>query len=259
VKEAFVPPPQFDTFLEEAQKLGPQIGHAVLDEIVKVYDGAAQFVTDLKNVTEQVVRHSRKTGIELQEIIEKNNITMTELTRRLEKRISEIELGLKDKVDKVDRRRSEDSADARAQVVVQVLDEVQVAYVVVVTEAGVPQGQAEDQYDELAGHVKAIFLIIGEFINKYPILLDVVIFVVSMLLIPEIPIFRSVFLLLGFGLKGPVKGSVAAWLQSRLWGRAVARGSWFAILQKAGMKLTGGWLEKLAASAGLAAILGHAT
>ena len=84
------------------------------------------------------------------------------------------------------------------------------------------------------------------------------IFVVS-LLIPEIPIFRGILRLLGFGLRGPVKGSAAAWLQSRLWGGAVARGSWFAMLQKAGMKFTGKWFEKLVTSAGLAALFGFAT
>ncbi|KAH6866150.1 hypothetical protein BKA70DRAFT_1500220 [Coprinopsis sp. MPI-PUGE-AT-0042] len=39
----------------------------------------------------------------------------------------------------------------------------------------------------------------------------------------------------GFGPAGPIGGSVAAWLQRRFWGGFVARGGWFAILQRAGM------------------------
>ena len=31
-------------------------------------------------------------------------------------------------------------------------------------------------------------------------------------------------------------GSPAAWAQRRLWGAAVSKGSWFAFLQRAGMK-----------------------
>ncbi|KAH8799200.1 hypothetical protein DL96DRAFT_1824349 [Flagelloscypha sp. PMI_526] len=37
--------------------------------------------------------------------------------------------------------------------------------------------------------------------------------------------------LLGFGPLGPVKGTIAAWLHSLFWGGAVAKGSWFAMLQ----------------------------
>jgi hypothetical protein len=51
-------------------------------------------------------------------------------------------------------------------------------------------------------------------------------------------------------------GSTAAWLQSRFWGGFVKSGSWFAILQKVGMTLTGSWIQRVIASAGLAAVLG---
>lgn len=57
----------------------------------------------------------------------------------------------------------------------------------------------------------------------------------------------------------PKTGSAAAWLQRAFWGGAVARGSWFAILQSLGMTLAGGWVEKVAVGTGLAAILKFAT
>ncbi|KAH8824231.1 hypothetical protein DL96DRAFT_1613448 [Flagelloscypha sp. PMI_526] len=41
--------------------------------------------------------------------------------------------------------------------------------------------------------------------------------------------------LLGFGPLGPIKGSFAAWFQSSFWGAAVAKSSWFAWFQAAGM------------------------
>ncbi|KAK7681796.1 hypothetical protein QCA50_015143 [Cerrena zonata] len=42
---------------------------------------------------------------------------------------------------------------------------------------------------------------------------------------------------LGFGSAGPVKGSIAAWAQNFFFGAAVPEGSWFSLLQRAGMSL----------------------
>jgi hypothetical protein len=43
----------------------------------------------------------------------------------------------------------------------------------------------------------------------------------------------------------------AAWMQRRFWGAAVAKGSWFARLQSAGMKLPPGTGRKIIGSIGL--------
>ena len=76
------------------------------------------------------------------------------------------------------------------------------------------------------------------------------------MLIPESWILRPLLSMMGYGPYGPIKGrqsiddyhrqmdlsyyeplgSPAAWAQRRLWGAAVSKGSWFAFLQRAGMK-----------------------
>jgi hypothetical protein len=78
---------------------------------------------------------------------------------------------------------------------------------------------------------------------------------VTGILVPEAWILRPLLSVMGYGLYGPVKGTQAiddyrwagltcdgfpgtpaAWAQFQFWGAAVKKGSWFAILQKAGMK-----------------------
>lgn len=54
-------------------------------------------------------------------------------------------------------------------------------------------------------------------------------------------------------------GTLAALVQRLFFGGTIPAGNWFAILQSVGMTLTGSWLQKLAASVGLAAALGLAT
>jgi len=59
----------------------------------------------------------------------------------------------------------------------------------------------------------------------------------------------------GFGQSGLVKGSPAAWLQRTFFGGTIARGSWFATLQKIGIMGIGSW-PKGVSGASLAVILG---
>lgn len=162
VKDTIIPPQQPETFQEEVLNLDPQAGDIVLNEIAKVHEGAAHFAIDLKDAAEQVIRHSKETATQLEEVIGKNGITMTELARRLEEAISGIDFGLEEKED---HQLPECDVGARAQLVAQVLDIVQPIYVSVLTEAGVPPEQAEEQYEGFAAKIKALFLVIGKLSN----------------------------------------------------------------------------------------------
>ena len=99
---------------------------------------------------------------------------------------------------------------------------------------------------------------IGDINEQHPQLLTTLVFSVATLLIPESWILRPFLSLLGFGPAGPIKGalkhqnhtfeahvsavgSAATWLQRRFWGGAVRAGSWFALLQAAGMGVIPKW------------------
>jgi len=75
------------------------------------------------------------------------------------------------------------------------------------------------------------------------------------MVLPQLWILRQVLRIFGFGPLGPIKGSflydcdaerlfnmtlivggIAAWLQAWLFGPAIPKGSWFAMLQRLAMK-----------------------
>ncbi|KAF9783011.1 hypothetical protein BJ322DRAFT_1073982 [Thelephora terrestris] len=77
--------------------------------------------------------------------------------------------------------------------------------------------------------------IIGDFIERHPFIFRTLISSMVGKLFPGSWIIRLLLTVMGFGQYGPIKGSPATWAQSQFWGAAVKKGSWFAILQKAGM------------------------
>lgn len=97
----------------------------------------------------------------------------------------------------------------------------------------------------------------GDINEQHPRLLPMLAFSVAGMLIPESWILRPLLSLFGFGPAGPVKGaqrshsynmaqfnpvgSAAAWLQRYFWGAAVRAGSWFSLLQAAGMGMIPKW------------------
>ncbi|KAF7762230.1 hypothetical protein Agabi119p4_8823 [Agaricus bisporus var. burnettii] len=123
----------------------------------------------------------------------------------------------------------------------------------------VPREIAESQFNGFSLTITPVLLLAGKIIDKYPFLLNIIIFVVSMSLLPNLPLLGPILRSFGFGPLGPIKGSMAAWAQRIFWGGAVAPGSWFAIMQRLGMTATGSAIGKLLASAGITAMFGRKT
>ncbi|KAF8436027.1 hypothetical protein L210DRAFT_2492856 [Boletus edulis BED1] len=134
----------------------------------------------------------------------------------------------------------------RAKIVDKVLDDTEQALIKLATRFGIQEEIVTTYLDALKPHVHALIVTIGDINEQHPKLFPALAFSVVVLLIPESWILKPFLRMFGFGPYGPVKGSFAAWLQSRFWGAAVAPGSWFSWLQAAGMGV-------LPASAGVVA------
>jgi len=93
-----------------------------------------------------------------------------------------------------------------------------------------------ESFGLLIPHIEHLVVITGDLIQENPVLFNTLISCVAGMVIPEAWILRPLLSVLGYGLYGPIKGSPAAWAQLQFWGAAVEKGSWFAILQRAGMK-----------------------
>ncbi|KAF9793453.1 hypothetical protein BJ322DRAFT_1034738 [Thelephora terrestris] len=102
------------------------------------------------------------------------------------------------------------------------------------SEAGLES--VRESFSLLMPHIEHLVVITGDLIEENPVLFSTLICSVTGILVPEAWILRPLLSVMGYGLYGPVKGTPAAWAQFQFWGAAVKKGSWFAILQKAGMK-----------------------
>nr|GAT52825.1 predicted protein [Mycena chlorophos] len=83
----------------------------------------------------------------------------------------------------------------------------------------------------------AVIVLIGDLVEQHPILFEAVL---VMLLADPIAslsnqLLQAIIAVIGFGPLGPIKGTLAAWIQGAVFGPRVPKGSLFAELQRAGM------------------------
>ncbi|KAF7762229.1 hypothetical protein Agabi119p4_8822 [Agaricus bisporus var. burnettii] len=247
---------------QEVERKGPQIADQLLGQITQAHADVTPIVNEFKDSISKAISQARKTHDEIQEAIAGKGVTITEISTLLSREVQKIYEDLKDEVDDPlsdDHDQRSRAPRDRAQLVSQIMEKVGIAYAVVLTGVGVPREVAETQFNDFSSTITPVILISGKIVDKYPFLLDIMIFVMSMLLLPHLSILRPILILFGFGPLGPIKGSIAAWAQRMFWGGAVASGSWFAILQRLGMTATGSAIGNLLASAGITAMFGRGT
>jgi len=131
----------------------------------------------------------------------------------------------------------------RETFVSEALFKVENVVVDVASELGISREDARNSFQNVSPHIERFLLVSGVLADNHPDLVGFLIFSGITLLVPESWLLRPLLALFGFGKLGPVKGSVATWAQKNFFGAIVSEGSWFAILQAAGMK-------KLESSAG---------
>ncbi|KXN93038.1 hypothetical protein AN958_10104 [Leucoagaricus sp. SymC.cos] len=184
---------------------------------------------------------------------------MDQVTELFSRELSGIYEEIKDQVnDPLPQDRNE-KAKTRAKLIDIVMGKIQAAYFRVLTQVGVPREQAEVHSESFFSKIKRMLLITANIADRFPLLKEVIVFAASMLLLPQFQILRPIMVFFGFGPTGVVRGTAAAWAQRTFFGGLIPAGSWFAILQRVSMTLTGSWLQKLAASVGLAAFFGFTT
>ncbi|KAF9448434.1 hypothetical protein P691DRAFT_652582, partial [Macrolepiota fuliginosa MF-IS2] len=226
---------------KDGQELGSQAGHTILNEVTKTYSETSQVVGELNQAVNNLVNQAHETQRELQTLFKKRDVTIEHVTELLSHQMGEIYEKLKDEMQGPLPEDREERRKVRAQLVAQVTEQARVAYVYVVAEKlGAPKEQAEKHCDGFLPMITRVVLLVGNIIDEHPILLEALIIATTFLLL-NIPILRPILNLFGFGLLGPVKGSPAAWLQRIFFRGAVTRGSWFAVLQRLGMTMTGSW------------------
>jgi len=153
----FVPEPQVGKFWEEAQKLIPRAGHEVFDQVIKNSSSEiANGIRDIKNALVQVVEQAQQIRTDIQKAIDEKDITMEHVTEMFTREIAAISEKIEDLLSKDHGAPLEDrteKAEARTRLVDKVMDKIQIVYIRVLVEVGIPHEQAENQ----AGHLFAMF------------------------------------------------------------------------------------------------------
>ncbi|EGO30117.1 hypothetical protein SERLADRAFT_358925 [Serpula lacrymans var. lacrymans S7.9] len=147
------------------------------------------------------------------------------------------------------------SHELRKEMVSRVLDRVEEEIVHIGVKYGVSETNLRAHIDGIKSPIEKLTILTGDLIEEHPVLFDVLVVTASIMLIPEGFILRPLLSLFGFGPYGPVKGrSAAAWCQRRFFGAVVTKGSWFSLLQRAGMRFVTSWWEKLVVGIGAALV-----
>jgi hypothetical protein len=127
--------------------------------------------------------------------------------------------------------------DDRVNIISRALVMVEDAVVCVGAAVGVSEVSTRAHFRDVSPHLQSALVIIGDVAEQHPLILDTLAFSAAILLMPEITFLKPIIKLFGIGPAGPIKGSPAAWAQSRLFGAAIPDGSWFSHLQSAAMKI----------------------
>ncbi|KAF9815097.1 hypothetical protein IEO21_04794 [Rhodonia placenta] len=89
-------------------------------------------------------------------------------------------------------------------------------------------------HKEREDNARRVFMMAEDAI-RHPKLVHTLLSLITAWLFPESWLLRPLLCLFGFGSLGPTRGGIAAWAQGFFFGGVVQKGSWFALLQNAGM------------------------
>ncbi|KAK7681777.1 hypothetical protein QCA50_015124 [Cerrena zonata] len=125
----------------------------------------------------------------------------------------------------------------RKRAVRELLKRIEEIIVIFGTKHGLDEAVLRKYLEPILALILKLVVLIGDLSEQHPILRNILIVTVIGMIIPESWVLRTILRIFGFGPGGPVKGSAAAWAQRYFYGASVKKGSWFAYLQRAGMKL----------------------
>jgi len=230
--------PDFNDFWQDLGNKANTYKNKILNDAAAEYTLIADKINDFEKSMNQVVTNAET----LAKMILKDVPNREELQNRFEVEGSRAWESLKEEFseplpeDQTERYKQQATRIARA------LDMTEDALVKV---CGLPEADVRAEFDNIKPHISKTLLIMVNLVNNHPVLFETLFFSVVLSMIPLSLILRPIVSLFGFGPLGPVKGSFAAFAQRLFFGAAVTEASWFAMLQRAGMKIHEAGLTKL--------------
>jgi len=220
---------------EIANKLGDsvlQYTYTILRYAAHSNVDAAGRIHDFENTMKQVCLSTTRFRYEIQRGAQARGLTLDNISEMLSAEMATLLAELKAEFPSPDEA---DHHKERGQMVHSALLKMEEGVVRVSTRCGVPESNARAYFRNIEPHLLRVIVTVGDLVEQHPVLLETLLFSGAILILPEMWFLRPILSIFGFGPSGPVKGSSAAWMQRRFWGAAVAKRSWFARLQSAGM------------------------
>ncbi|RXW22006.1 hypothetical protein EST38_g3841 [Candolleomyces aberdarensis] len=218
--------------ISSAQEKGKAMADSALKEIAEEYKDVADKVQLFQEEFNKIVEHAT----ELREQLSESNIDLAVVHDYMTQEAAKVAENLQKEFNKPLPDEMDERARYRNEMISKGLEGLETAFVDVCVKSGrMSEEDARRIFEPIKKAIQDGLLVAGNIVDKHPKLVQTIIITAVCLMIPESFILRPILSLFGFGPTGPIKGSLAAWMQRRFWGGAVARGSWFAFFQRAGM------------------------
>ncbi|KAF8161194.1 hypothetical protein B0H34DRAFT_796021 [Crassisporium funariophilum] len=207
---------------------------SAVDQINEFKDTMAQVVSSAKDLRIDGQNQLVARGFDHEVFTQKLSIQLTQVLEDLQAEFSE---PLPE--DQTERYRQ------RAVIITRALDKVEDALVTVYNMWDVDEATTREKFSHVKPHLNHVLLVTGNLIDNHPVIVTTLMISGALMILPEGFILRPLLQMFGFGPAGPVEGSVAAAAQRFFFGAEVPAGSWFGMLQRAGMKWSPGLGRKI--------------
>ncbi|TFK20787.1 hypothetical protein FA15DRAFT_673189 [Coprinopsis marcescibilis] len=239
---AAVATPDLDDFWQFIQKelyKANVFTDKLLSDSRKRFTDVAADIDDFKDTMNRLVSLANEIGTEFHDSLETHHLTKEDLHNILSAELGKVVQTLNEEFQEPLPENRDERYQERERRLNRGIDAVEIAFVKMCAAFKMPEAEARAKFSEFQPELYHVLIITGNIIDRHPVIIETILFSAAVLLVPESWILRPILSAFGFGPTGPVKGSVAAWMQRVFWGGYVKRGSWFALLQRAGMKLPG--------------------
>ncbi|TFK20788.1 hypothetical protein FA15DRAFT_673191 [Coprinopsis marcescibilis] len=177
---------------------------------------------------------------QLSSVLREQNVTLDDFVRAFQKKFDSQAEDLQRVFAENEQEGGEDREPRQAleETIRRIFAKIQDISVAVAVELGLDPDSIRNVVTQMEEPIVSFAMFIAEQVMKHPCLFAILpLFLAAAF--PAYWIFRTIVTSLGFGILGPIKGSIAAKLQSFIFGAAVPKGSWFAVMQRFGMSAFG--------------------
>jgi len=219
------------------------------------YADVASTIDEYKRHMEDTVKAASQAREKLDVALSAHGISLEDLSEMLATELEQLEDALKKEFEEPLPEDQDERYLQRQKMLNFTLEKIEDAFAKTVAVADIPEDEARRTFLPVRATLHRTLSVAGNIIDRHPVLVETIVISAVFLLIPQSWVLGPIMRVFGFGTRGPVRGSAAAWLQRFFWGGSVAKGSWFAALQQAGMVGGGGAWKVIVAIGAAAAFL----